>query len=199
MASTLNKSALNQKNKQLKLYKRFLPTLEMKRQQLLVEKAREATQIEKLIADYEALSGDIGEQIPMVGDRKLKLDGLIRLEKVDIGEQNVLGTRLPVLRDFDLVQQEYSWFAQPQWIDILVYKLKDLVRLRLQRQVAEERLRLLEIAVRKVTQRVNLFDKVLIPETQADIKKIKIYLADEERAGIVRAKLAKSRGQAEAA
>lgn len=199
MASTLNKSTLNQKNKQLKLYKRFLPTLEMKRQQLLLEKAKQAAEIEKLKEEYESLSNDVGEQVPMVGDKKLKLDGLIRLDKVNIGRENMLGTSLPVLEDFDLIQADYSWFAQPQWIDILVYKLKDLVRIRLLRKVAEERLRLLEIAVRKVTQKVNLFDKVLIPETESDIKKIKIYLADEERAGIVRAKIAKGRNQAEAA
>jgi V/A-type H+-transporting ATPase subunit D len=199
MATTLNKSVLNQKNKQLKLFQRFLPTLEMKRQQLLVEKKKQAQEIEALREEYDRLSDNIGEQIPMVGDRKLKLDGLITLESVELEEENMLGTRLPLLKDFTLVKESYSWFAQPQWIDILIHKLGDLVRLRLRREVAEERLRILEIAVRKVTQRVNLFDKVLIPETKADIKKIKIYLADEERAGIVRGKIAKSRGQQKAA
>ncbi len=74
-------------------------------------------------------------------------------------------------------------------------RLRTMLELRVRVQVEQRRLGLLEAAVRRVTQRVNLFDKVLIPRTRDNIKRIKVYLADNERAGVVRAKLAKKRGQ----
>jgi V/A-type H+-transporting ATPase subunit D len=60
-------------------------------------------------------------------------------------------------------------------------------------QVEEKRLSLLNYAVQKITQRVNLFDKVLIPQAQAYIKKIQIYLSDAERAQVVQAKISKNK------
>ena len=59
-------------------------------------------------------------------------------------------------------------------------------------QVAADRVRLLEQAVRKVTQRLNLFEKILIPTAKENIKKIQIYLADAERAIVVNSKITKT-------
>ena len=66
-------------------------------------------------------------------------------------------------------------------------------------QVERRRLALLDEAVRKVTQRVNLFEKVLIPRTKEHIRKIRIYLSDAERAAVVRSKIAKRKHAAQGA
>ena len=87
--------------------------------------------------------------------------------------------------------QAYALLGRPHWVDPVVDALRTAVELRLQLQIAEQRLALLSQAVRKITQRVNLFDKVLIPQTQANIKKIRIYLSDAERAAVVNSKIAK--------
>jgi V/A-type H+-transporting ATPase subunit D len=39
---------------------------------------------------------------------------------------------------------------------------------------------------------VNLFDKILIPDTKKNIKRVQIFLADMERAATVRSKIAKA-------
>ena len=72
-------------------------------------------------------------------------------------------------------------------------KLSEMLTMRIRVQVEEQRLELLNEAVRKITQRVNLFDKVLIPRTRSNIKRIKIYLSDAERAAVINAKFAKSK------
>jgi V/A-type H+-transporting ATPase subunit D len=69
--------------------------------------------------------------------------------------------------------------------------LEEAVRLKVEVEVAEERLARLEAAVKTVTQRVNLFEKVLIPRTEARIKRIRIVLGDAEKAAVVRSKIAK--------
>jgi len=70
-------------------------------------------------------------------------------------------------------------------------QLKQMVEQKTRVQVAAERVRLLEQAERRVTQRVNLFDKILIPTAKKNIQKIQIYLADAERAAVVRSKITK--------
>ena len=102
-----------------------------------------------------------------------------------------MGTRLPKLNKVDIQVRDYALLGRPHWVDRLVEFLKTAVELRLQLQVAERRRALLAQAARTITQRVNLFDKVLIPRTQADIKKIQIYLSDAERAAVVNSKIAK--------
>jgi V/A-type H+-transporting ATPase subunit D len=83
-------------------------------------------------------------------------------------------------------------------VDALADRLERTIRLRLRAQVEERRLVLLDHAVRRITQRVNLFDKVLIPRTRENLRRIRIYLADAERSGVVRAKIAKRKRAAEA-
>ena len=80
---------------------------------------------------------------------------------------------------------------------MLVERLKDVAEARLRVQVAAERVRILQQAVRRTTQRVNLFDKILIPTARQTIRRIQIFLGDEERSAIVRSKLAKAKRQRE--
>ena len=102
-----------------------------------------------------------------------------------------MGTRLPKLDRFDIKVREYALLGRPHWVERVVDALTTAVELHLQLQVAEQRQVLLNQAAQKITQRVNLFDKVLIPRAQANIKKIQIYLSDAERAAVVNSKIAK--------
>ena len=104
-----------------------------------------------------------------------------------------MGVRLPRLGRVALYRRPYALLAKPGWVDRLAELLAAVLELRLQLQVDARRLALLHEAVRTITQRVNLFDKVLIPRAQANIKRIRIFLADGERAAVVRAKIAKAK------
>ena len=190
----LNKSSLSRQTRQLKTFRQFLPSLDMKRRQLMAEraKARNAlAQTRRELAEFT--SHTVGNSLPMLANRQVDLQGLVRVTRVDIGDENVVGTHLPVLQTVHVEVRDYALLGKPHWVDPLVARLKTALELRIRIRVEERRVALLERAVRIITQRVNLFDKVLIPRTRENIKKIKIYLADQERSAVVNAKLAKAK------
>jgi V/A-type H+-transporting ATPase subunit D len=107
--------------------------------------------------------------------------------------------RLPVVEDIEIIRKPYGRLVRPHWVDAFVDRLAAALRLRIEVGVAKQRLELIEAAVIKVTQRVNLFDKVLIPQAEANIRRILVYLGDAERAAVVGAKIAKGKREAGAA
>ena len=115
----------------------------------------------------------------------------MRLTDYTIRTENVVGTRLPVLADIEVELADYSPMAKPHWVDDVARLLHDMIEARLRVHVAKRRVELLDEAVTTITQRVNLFEKVLIPKARANIKKIRIYLNDEEMAAVVRSKISK--------
>jgi V/A-type H+-transporting ATPase subunit D len=189
----LSKSALQQERNQLKLYERTLPSLDLKRRQLTVELARARQALEDARHAVEELETHIGSQLPMLANTGIELRGLVQMTDFELGEENVVGVRLPVLERIHCSVAEYSLLAKPAWVDMLVQRLKDAAEQRTQVLVAEERVRILKVQERRITQRVNLFDKILIPAAKKNIQKIQIYLGDAERAAVVRSKLAKAK------
>jgi V/A-type H+-transporting ATPase subunit D len=194
----LSKSSLKIERDRLKTFQRFLPSLDLKRQQLMVEfknaeKALGATrqEIEQFAASLEGL-------LPLLGAAAMNLSGYVELRAVGIGEENVLGIKLPVYQDVEFSAEEYSTFAKPFWVDTLVDSVQRMSELRIREQIDRERVARLNEAVRRITQRVNLFEKVLIPSARKNIHRIGIHLADAERAAVVRSKMVKAKHQREA-
>lgn len=187
----LNKASLTKLNRQLKSYQDFLPSLDLKRRQLLGEQAKAKQALVEINQQLQELEPLIASDLIMLSNQEVDLTDIVKVVGVDTVEENVMGTRLPKLNKVDIQVRKYALLGRPHWVDRLVEFLKTAVELRLQLQVAEQRRELLAQAARTITQRVNLFDKVLIPRTQANIKKIRIYLSDTERAAVVNSKIAK--------
>jgi V/A-type H+/Na+-transporting ATPase subunit D len=191
----LSKNSLQQQQQQLKLYKRLLPSLDLKRRQLTVEAQKARAEHKAAQSTAEMLDAHIGEQLPMLADSDVDLSGLVQMTGYRVGEQNVVGTRLPILEHVEFVVSEYSRLATPAWVDILVQRMKDAAEARVRIRIAEQRVQTLDRAVRRITQRVNLFEKILIPTATKNIQRIRIYLGDAERAAVVTSKLAKVKQQ----
>lgn len=189
----LSKQSLHHQQEQLKLYKRLLPSLDLKRRQLTMESQKAQEEHAAAVAQIDALETRIGEELPMLADEGLHLHDLVVVKGYKLGEQNIVGVRLPVLESLDCQVAEYSPLATPAWIDILVQRLKDAKTCRLRAEIAAQRLDILRLQLRRVTQRVNLFDKILIPTAHRNIQRIRIYLGETERAAVVTSKLAKSK------
>ena len=196
---SLNKATLAREQRHLKSYRQFLPSLDLKRRQLIAERAKAQQAVRDLEAEIERLKIEIGHELPMLANREIDLSRLVTVRDVELGEQNVVGARLPVLTSVATEIRPYSLLAKPHWVDRAAERLRQMLEANLRLQVARRRVELLDAAVRTVTQRVNLFDKVLIPQTQANIKKIQIYLSDMDREAVIRAKLAKKKTAARAA
>jgi V/A-type H+-transporting ATPase subunit D len=189
----LSKQSLHHQQEQLKLYKRLLPSLDLKRRQLTMEAQKAQEEHAAAVAEIDALETRIGEELPMLADEGLHLRDLVVVKGYKLGEQNIVGVRLPVLESLDCHVAEYSPLATPAWFDMLVQRLKDAKTSRLRAEIAAQRLDILRLQLRRVTQRVNLFDKILIPTAQRNIQRIRIYLGETERAAVVTSKLAKSK------
>jgi V/A-type H+-transporting ATPase subunit D len=195
----LSKSGLQKQRDDLNLYQRVLPSLDLKRMQLMGELKRAQQQLAEAEAEVERLNRRVAEQLPMLANRSIDVSGLVQIEAIEIVEENLVGVKLPSLKEVKCKVVEYSMLAKPHWVDTLVDQLKKMVEQKTRVQVATDRVRLLEQAVRKVTQRVNLFEKILIPTARANIKKIQIHLADAERAIVVNSKITKNIRQKQAA
>jgi len=189
----LSKSALAQERSQLKLYERTLPSLDLKRRQLSVELAKAKQQLIETRRATDELERNIGQQLPMLANTDIELSGLVQMTDFELVEENVVGVRLPLLKQIHCTVADYSLLAKPAWVDVLVARLRDAAELRTQVLVAEERVRILEYQEKRVTQRVNLFDKILIPTAKRNIQRIQIFLGDAERAAVVRSKIAKAK------
>ncbi|MEM9168941.1 MAG: V-type ATP synthase subunit D [Pseudomonadota bacterium] len=189
----LNKSSLAREAASLKTYERFLPSLDLKRRQLMAERARAANALRETEREIEGVVRDLGARAPMLANDDVSLDGLVALERAEYGEQNTVGLKLPVLQGVSVKTRPYSRFAKPHWVDFVAARLADALALTLRRDVEVDRLAKLDPAVKTIRQRVNLFEKVLIPRTKDNIKRIKIYLSDEQVSGVVRSKLAKNK------
>jgi V/A-type H+-transporting ATPase subunit D len=110
----------------------------------------------------------------------------------------VAGVSIPVLRNVAVSAAAPDLFATPPWVDDAVETVARLIRLRVAAEVLREQLRRVREELRVTTQRVNLFEKVKIPESVENIRVIRIFLGDEQTAAVVRGKFAKSRTPARA-
>jgi V/A-type H+-transporting ATPase subunit D len=104
---------------------------------------------------------------------------------------NIAGVDIPVFEGVDFELAEYDLFATPLWVDAALDRLKKALLMDLEARILEEQRSRLAAELRTTTQRVNLFEKVKIPETQSNIKSIRIYLGDQQTAQVVRGKIAK--------
>lgn len=192
----LNKTSLHKESERLKTFERFLPTLDLKRKQLLMERAKAAAELARIEAELDELEGAVATQIPMVSNEMVDLTKLVVVTEVTLGEENVVGAYVPYLKSFKCQSRPYGYLARPHWVDTLVRRLQEMLELKVKVQVARRRFQILEIAARKITQRVNLFEKVLIPRTKQNIKRIRLFLSDAERISVVQAKIAKAKQMA---
>lgn len=190
---------LLKQRRDLARYERFLPTLVLKKQQLQTEILKVRTEVNRLSAEADASLSEINPWVALFSE---SLPGpitrLATVKRVITGERNVAGAVLPVLKYIDYEEKPYSFFASPPWVDSGIRVMKKLLELRETIRVTLEQERLLHVELKKVTQRVNLFEKVMIPSARENIRVIRIQLAEEETAAVGRAKIAKAKSGVEA-
>jgi V/A-type H+-transporting ATPase subunit D len=189
----LSKSGLAEQRAQLDLCKRTLPSLDLKRRQLTVELAKARRAEAEARAAVDAMETRIGEELPMLANPDIEVRGLVKMTAFELDEENVVGVRLPRLNRVECEVADYSLLARPAWVDLVVDRLKEVAEERTRLLVLAERVRILELHERRTTQRVNLFEQILIPTAKRNIQRIQIFLGDAERAAVVRSKLAKAK------
>lgn len=175
-------------------YRRYLPMLKLKQQQLqatLRDVARQRREAEQAHDEIDAV---IRRYQNVLADRAgIPLQKWAKPAEVRVSKKNIAGVEIPVLEDVDFPQVRYSLFGTPPWVD----QALDDFRQRSRRQAAVDVLReeesLLQSELVRIIQRVNLFEKIMIPQAREAIRRIRIKLGDEMTAAVGRAKLAKNK------
>ncbi len=189
----LNKSSLKNQKDLRDTYEKFLPSLDLKKQQLLNEaaKARRGLQGQKQkLIEYRL---QVRDWVAILGNPLLQLDDLVKLSGWETKEENVAGVILPVLGKIHFQVRPYTQLGAPLWFDVLIEALQAIAKMTLEVRILEERVEKLDKSLKKVTQRINLFEQVLIPECQKNIRIIKLFLEDNQRTAVSRSKLAKAK------
>ena len=125
----LSKSALQHERQNLQMYQQFLPSLDLKRRQLMAEHSRAQEALAKAQEQVATLIPDTGKTIPMLANTSIKIGRLVQIESVKIGEENVVGVKLPVLDSVTAKREEYSLLAKPHWVDAVADRLQHILEL----------------------------------------------------------------------
>ena len=179
----------------LKMYQRYLPTLTLKKQQLQTEIRTIEAKAREVRAQRVALEKEFSEWISVFGEEDAFKPDMVTVSNIKKGFGNIAGVTIPVYEGADFSRGDYDLYETPLWIDLAADRMEKALSLDLQADVLDEQVRLLSQELRTTTQRVNLFEKVKIPETKANIKKISVYLGDEQVASVVRSKISKKKLQ----
>jgi V/A-type H+/Na+-transporting ATPase subunit D len=186
------KNELKAQRDALARFERYLPTLQLKKQQLQVELRQLEARIEEKAAEEESEREQMNGWIKLYSE-PVEWESFLAVRQIIRSAGNIAGVSIPVLESVEFEAREVDLFATPAWLDEGLRAAEHLVHLRIERQVLEEQHRRLSAELRTTTQRVNLFEKVKIPESRDHIRVIRIFLGDQQTAAVARSKIAKNK------
>ena len=196
----LNKVELTRLRRDVKSYEQFLPVLKLKQEQLQAEQLRIRRELDLRREAFTRARDGWTPSLPLFGEETLvDLVELTRPREIVIGSRTVAGVVVPVLEQVRYAEVELSRFGTPAWVSRVLPRLRLLVQLQTELNVIERQHQLVSAELRRTTQKVNLFELVLIPEATDAIRRIKIALGDLQVAAVGRAKIAKGKAVANAA
>ncbi|MBE6758322.1 MAG: V-type ATP synthase subunit D [Ruminococcaceae bacterium] len=187
----LTKNELKVQKDALKMYRRYLPTLTLKKQQLQAEIRTIEANANAVRAQREALEEGFHSWIAVFSETAAFPEDVITVRNIRKGTGNIAGVDIPTFEGADFSRGDYDLYETPLWVDIAANHMEQAMSLDLMAEVLDEQVRLLEAELLATSQRVNLFEKVKIPETEENIKKISIYMADQQVSAVVRSKISK--------
>ena len=198
MAIKLTKNEQKVQKDLLKQYQRYLPTLQLKKQQLqqvimttraeLAQKEAERVQMMGNLDDWVAVFAENA-----IFDEDKSIDTLVQPETVICRNENIAGVTVPKFEELKFKDVEYDVDDYPLWVDTALVKLREIARLDALVSTLRKQEALLEKELRSTSQRVNLFEKVKIPEAKENIRIIGVFLGDQQTAAVVRGKISKKK------
>ncbi len=190
----LTRPELKRQRDAMARFERYLPMLKLKQQQLQMtmrqidrERRKAATAEERArqkFQSYESIMSD------MAG---INIPDLAECKEIQTSTSNVAGVAIPVFEDVIFDEAHYSLFATPAWVDTALADLREINVRTAKLDVLQRQNDLLQKELTKIVQRVNLFEKVKIPESRENIRRIRIQLGDEMTSAVGRAKIAKNK------
>ena len=198
MAIKLTKNELKKQKDNLKQFQRYLPTLQLKKQQLQSVIMKIRNELAEKETERIQMIGDLDDWVAVFAENQLfqedlKLDKLVQPDTVITRSDNIAGVTIPVFEELTFKEIQYNVDDYPLWVDTAVFKLREIARLDALVSTLRKQTALLEKELRTTSQRVNLFEKVKIPEAKENIRVIQVYIGDQQTAAVVRGKIAKKK------
>lgn len=199
-AVKLTKNDLKKQKDQLRQFQRYLPTLQLKKQQLQTVIMRSVSQLEEIETQFFAMVDGLDNWVAVFAENTLfeeekKIERLIVPEKIVCIRENIAGVSVPVFKELTFRDIVYDVGDYPLWADEAVVRLREISRCDALIKTLRNQIELLNRELRLTSQRVNLFEKVKIPQAKENIRKIEIYLGDQQTSAVVRGKIAKKKRQ----
>lgn len=190
----LTKSELRAQQNKLTQLQKYLPTLQLKKAMLQAEVHEARIEISKLLEEYNHLHHKIEEFSALLSDAaSFDPTQAAKVSKISKRFENIAGVEVPYLDSVIFDEYLYSLFDTQPWVDAVVEALRAAATANIKVEVAKEKKSALEKELRDVSIRVNLFEKILIPRSLQNIKKIKVFLGDQQLSAVSQAKVAKAK------
>jgi len=189
----LTKGELKRQRDALKQYKRYLPTLQLKKQQLQMEILRQRRVLNKKSKEEKDIASAVEIWAGLLSDTEVNIKPWIAPKNITTELKNIAGVDIPIFKNAEFEEAEYDFFITPLWVDAALDELKGLVSMQREIEIIKNGIEILKTELRITTQRVNLFEKVKIPEAEDAIRLIKIYIGDQMTNAVGRSKIAKKK------
>ncbi len=186
------KNEIKKQKDQLKRFERYLPTLVLKKQLLQMEIRQVEVQIEERQSERESMYAELMSWVHVFGE-EIDFAELVGIKEVNTGITNIAGVDVPIFQGIAFEKAPYDLMFYPLWVDAGIKMLQGIFSRDRELSTLEKQAELLGDELRVTTQRVNLFEKVKIPETKENIRRINIFLGDQQTAAVVRGKLSKNK------
>ena len=187
----LNKVSLREQKQKMALYQRFLPALEARKQQFLMQLGVVRKDIRKQEDALAQLIADMALWAPLIRDMEGLLKSFLTIRQIRVAMHNVAGLKIPLFQEVIFEDISYSIFATPYSFEIVLKRLREAIRRREKLKILLKQERILADGFRKTSQRINLYEQRLIPECREALRKIAVYLQDQQAAAVGVAKVAK--------
>ncbi len=189
----LTKGELKRQRDALEQFQHYLPTLQLKKQQLQMKILEAKKKLAQKESALESQQKQIDDWVGVLAEAPEELSSWVTPEKIISETTNIAGAKIKIFQDVHFPEAIYDLYITPFWVDEAIEKLRDLSRLLVEAEFIKEEISILGQELRVTTQRVNLFEKVKIPECSENIRRIRIYLGDQQANAVGIAKVAKKK------
>jgi len=186
------KNELKRQKEDLKRFNRYLPMLQLKKQQLQLEIAKVHRAIKQVAGEASRLRGEVAAWADVFA-QEVNLPALFKVGSIKTDTGNIAGLDIPLFVEVEVTKTPYDLMLTPLWVDKALEVCRQEVVLKARLLILHRQEEILKEELRITTQRVNLFEKIKIPASRENIRVINIYLGELQKAGVVRGKIAKAK------
>jgi V/A-type H+-transporting ATPase subunit D len=184
-----NKTTIQNFKRQLAIRQKALPILKNKETALRLEVVNLTKHLEKLNIQQKQLEVELENY----QNFWIEFPDILKMDKIKIHRKKVIGVKVPEIESISFKIADVSWWNLPAWIPGGIKLLKEGISLKLKADIVQKQIEILDLARKKTTQKVNLYEKVQIPEFEEAIIKIKRFLEDKENISKAAQKIVKKR------